>query len=190
MIRSPRRPGTSPPGTDRRVYSASATAAVISGGQRGHGPPASLSWGHAECGHGEYGCLDTVGCSESALRASAKRSSAPPEKAVTRPSRAAPPPLGRGPHGRRGGKRPTHPWRRRLRSLPRDRVPPYHYHYTSGTRVRRPWAIVRPAGYPKSPRCARKRPPEPRHRLRHVRSSHRSALRPARCSTHSKPMRN
>ena len=81
---------------------------------------------------------------------------APSRTAPTGPSRATAPASGRGPHGRRGGKRPPHPWRPRRRSHPRDRVPPYPY--PSGTRDRRSQAILRPAGYPKTLWNPRKRP--------------------------------
>ena len=56
-------------------------------------------------------------------RTPARRFTAPPETAVTRPSRASSVPLGRRPPGHGGRRRPCHPVRRR-RSLPLDRVSP------------------------------------------------------------------
>jgi hypothetical protein len=68
--------------------------------------------------------------------------------------------------GRRGGKRPPHPWRRRSRSLQRDRV--RSYPYPSETGDRRSQAILWPVDYPKCLQNARKRSSSPSRRRRHV----------------------
>ena len=71
----------------------------------------------------------------------------------------APRPLGRQPHERRGATGRPVTLRRRRRSQPCSRFPPYPY--PSGTGDRRSWAIPRPVAYPKYPWDTQKRPSEP-----------------------------